>query len=80
MSTKMKLHIWKQVYTKRYIILTISTPLDAETALKITQISHRDEEGDLKTERRGLKLDLKEMELSHEDYLKSLKQVGALNP
>lgn len=49
-------------------------PLDSESALKIAQMTHREAEGDLKTDRRGLKLDLKEMELSHEDYLKSLKQ------
>jgi len=47
---------------------------DAETSLKLSQDSHRGAEAEIKADRRGLKLDLKEMELSHEDYLKSLKQ------
>lgn len=49
--------------------------LDAETSLQLTESGYRAAESDLKVDQRGLKLDLKEMELSHEDYLKSLKQV-----
>ena len=47
---------------------------DAETTLKLSQDTHRAAEAEIKSDRRSLKLDLKEMELSHEDYLKSLKQ------
>lgn len=47
---------------------------EAEVALKCAQDEHRTGEAELKADRRSLKLQLKEMELSHEDYLKSLKQ------
>jgi len=47
---------------------------DGDTTLKLSQDDHRAGESELKADRRALKLDLKEMELSHEDYLKSLKQ------
>jgi len=47
---------------------------ESETALKLAQDEHRGGEAELKSDRRALKLDLKEMELSHEDYLKSLRQ------
>ncbi|KAJ1454613.1 growth-arrest-specific micro-tubule binding-domain-containing protein [Pelagophyceae sp. CCMP2097] len=46
----------------------------AETALKLEQDDHRLDEIELKADRRGLKLELKEAELSHDDFLKSLKQ------
>ncbi|CAK4076160.1 unnamed protein product [Aphanomyces euteiches] len=48
--------------------------LEAETTLKIGQDDNRTTERELKMDKRALKLDLKEMELSHEDYLKTLKQ------
>ncbi|RHY28953.1 hypothetical protein DYB32_005580 [Aphanomyces invadans] len=48
--------------------------IESETSLKIGQDDHRTIERELKTDKRSLKLDLKEMELSHEDYLKTLKQ------
>ncbi|RLN99513.1 hypothetical protein DYB28_014944, partial [Aphanomyces astaci] len=51
-----------------------SLKIGSETALKIGQDDHRTTERELKTDKRSLKLDLKEMELSHEDYLKTLKQ------
>ena len=47
---------------------------DAEMALKLAQDQNAGAESELKKDKRDLKLDLKEMELSHEDYLKSLKQ------
>eukprot|EP00753_Platysulcus_tardus_P011013 PLAT322.1.p1 GENE.PLAT322.1~~PLAT322.1.p1 ORF type:complete len:481 (+),score=293.37 PLAT322.1:69-1511(+) len=47
---------------------------EAERTLKLQQDAHRGAEAELKTDRRVLKLEHKEMELSHEDYLKSLKQ------
>ena len=47
---------------------------DAEMALKLAQDGNAGAESELKKDKRDLKLDLKEMELSHEDYLKSLKQ------
>jgi hypothetical protein len=47
---------------------------DAEISLKLIQDENRSREGELKTDKRGLKLESKEMQLSHEDYLKSLKQ------
>ncbi|RLO02702.1 hypothetical protein DYB28_015145 [Aphanomyces astaci] len=55
-----------------------SLKIESETALKIGQDDHRTTERELKTDKRSLKLDLKEMELSHEDYLKTLKQVCVL--
>ncbi|CAM9572702.1 unnamed protein product [Chrysoparadoxa australica] len=47
---------------------------EGERALKLLQDDSRAGEGELKVDRRALKLALKEMELSHEDYLKSSKQ------
>ena len=47
---------------------------ESETGLKLAQDEHREGEAELKSDRRALKLELKEMELSHEDYLKSLRQ------
>lgn len=47
---------------------------EQERALKLSQDDFRDNERELKTDKRRLKLDLKEIELSHQDYLKSLKQ------
>mmetsp|Transcript_16731 Transcript_16731/g.33371 ORF Transcript_16731/g.33371 Transcript_16731/m.33371 type:complete len:464 (-) Transcript_16731:85-1476(-) len=47
---------------------------DAEIALKLIQDENRAREAELKVDKRGLNLDKKEVELSHGDYLKSLKQ------
>ncbi|GMH84638.1 hypothetical protein TrVE_jg2987 [Triparma verrucosa] len=47
---------------------------DSEVALKLSQDANRSKEAELKIDRRNLNLDKKEMELSHGDYLKSLKQ------
>ena len=48
---------------------------DGQVSLKMAQDQHRDSETELQKDERALKLDLKEMELSHEDYIKSLKAV-----
>ncbi|GMF36960.1 unnamed protein product [Phytophthora lilii] len=45
-----------------------------EQTLKLSQDDYRGNERELKTDKRRLKFDLKEIELSHQDYLKSLKQ------
>lgn len=47
---------------------------DAEISLKLAQDEHRGAEAELKADRRGLKLASREMELSHEEYIKSLKR------
>ncbi|CAM9514890.1 unnamed protein product [Scytosiphon promiscuus] len=48
--------------------------MEAEVSLKLAQDEHRGEEGELRVDRRGLKLGAKEMGLSHEGYLMTLKQ------
>jgi hypothetical protein len=52
---------------------------DAEIELKLVQDENRSREAELKTDKRGLKLESKEMQLSNEDYLKSLKQLQDRN-
>lgn len=52
----------------------VSVPTEQERALKLSQGDFRDHERELKADKRRLKLDLKEIELSHQDYLTSLKQ------
>ncbi|RLN55135.1 hypothetical protein BBJ29_008708 [Phytophthora kernoviae] len=47
---------------------------EMEQSLKLSQGDYRGNERELKTDKRRLKFDLKEIELSHQDYLKSLKQ------
>ncbi len=47
---------------------------DSEKALQIDQEEHQNRELQLKKDKRALKLELKEFELSHEDIIKSLKQ------
>lgn len=44
-------------------------------AIKLAQDDHRSNETDLRKDKRALKVDLKEKELSHEDYIKNLKKV-----
>ena len=74
---QVEIKIYKQrvkhlLYEQQNEITTAKT--DSETSLKLSQDQHRSEEFELKTDKRGLKLELKEMELSHDDYLKSLKR------
>lgn len=47
---------------------------ESETSLKLQNDDHRGRESELRKDKRALKLELKEMELSHEDVIKSLKQ------
>lgn len=47
---------------------------DAKASLKISQDGHRAEESQLKKDKRSLKVELKETEICHDDYLKTLKQ------
>ncbi|CEG41913.1 component of dynein regulatory complex [Plasmopara halstedii] len=48
---------------------------ELEQSLKITQSDNRGNERELTSDKRRLKVDFKESELSHQDYLKSLKQM-----
>ena len=45
-------------------------------ALKLAQDDHRENEGELRKDKRGLKVSLKEQELAHEDIIKNLKIVS----
>ncbi|KAJ3293516.1 Dynein regulatory complex subunit 4 [Borealophlyctis nickersoniae] len=47
---------------------------DSERALQLDQEEHLNREQQLKRDKRALKLELKEFELSHEDIIKNLKQ------
>lgn len=48
---------------------------ESTVALKLAQDDHRGNETDLRKDKRGLKVELKELELSHEDVVKNLKKV-----
>ena len=50
----------------------------AEMSLKIQQDDHREREAAAKKDKRSLKLELKELELAHEDAIRELKQVARL--
>lgn len=45
-----------------------------EVVLKLAQDDHRAVEADLKADRRSMRMQLKEMDLAHDDFLRSLKQ------
>ena len=47
---------------------------EAEVALKMAQDDNREQQSDVKNERRSLNLALKEMELNHEQYVRGLKR------
>ncbi|ELU06192.1 hypothetical protein CAPTEDRAFT_162685 [Capitella teleta] len=47
---------------------------ESTVALKLAQDDHRSNELDLRKDKRGLKVGLKEQELSHEDVIKNLKK------
>ena len=51
---------------------------ESTVALKLAQDDHRDNEGDLRKDKRGLKVTLKEQELAHEDIIKNLKIVSVM--
>merc|ERR1712198_452676 len=46
---------------------------ESTVALKLAQDDHRTSEQDLRKDKRSLKVELKEQELSHEDVIKNLK-------
>lgn len=47
---------------------------ESSVALKLAQDGHSNKEMDLRKDKRGLKVELKEQELSHEDVIKNLKK------
>lgn len=47
---------------------------DGLVSLKLAQDEHRDDEQDLRKDKRALKIELKEQELAHEDIVKNLKR------
>ena len=49
---------------------------ESSVALKLAQDEHRGQESDLRKDKRGLKVSLKDLELSHEDVVKNLKMVS----
>ena len=50
---------------------------DGILTLKLEQEEHRTSESDLRKDKRNLKIQLKELELSHEDVIKNLKRVSS---
>jgi len=52
---------------------------DGELALKLQQEQHRQREAESKKDKRSLKLELKELELAHEDAIRELKQENDKN-
>ena len=57
--------------------LSLSLPLSAGTvAMALEEERHREHEGGVRHEKRSLKVELKEMELAHQDAMKALKMVS----
>ena len=48
---------------------------ESTVALKLAQDDHRADELELRRDKRSLKVELKEQQLSHEDVIKDLKKV-----
>ena len=48
---------------------------DAQVALKMAQTDHTASEGQLKVDKRALKVELKEMQIAHEDHMRALRMV-----
>ena len=48
---------------------------ESAVAIKLAQDEHRSQEGDLRKDKRTLKVSLKELQLAHEDTIKDLKMV-----
>ena len=48
---------------------------ESTVALKLAQDDHRSDELELRRDKRSLKVELKEQQLSHEDVIKDLKKV-----
>lgn len=51
---------------------------ESAVALKLAQDDNRSQEGDLRKDKRNLKVSVKEQELAHEDIIKDLKMVRLL--
>lgn len=76
-------YIPKQVYKQKVKHLLYEhqnniSELKAEStvALKLAQDEHRSNELDLRKDKRTLKVEIKEQQLSHEDVIKNLKKVS----
>ena len=74
--------LYEQVYKQKVKHLLYEhqnniSELKAEStvALKLAQDDHRSDELDLRRDKRSLKVELKEQQLSHEDVIKDLKKV-----
>ena len=52
---------------------------EGTVSLKLAQDENRSNELDLRKDKRSLKVELKEQELSHEDVIKNLKKVRGRN-
>ena len=46
-------------------------------AVTLEQSKHREQETELQTEKRSLKVELKELELAHQETVKALKKVSS---
>ena len=53
---------------------------ESTVALKLAQDENRGNELELRKDKRSLKVELKEQELSHEDVIKNLKKVSVIGP
>ena len=45
-------------------------------AITLEQNQHKEREGEMKSDKRALKIEIKEMELAHEEMVKNLKKVN----
>ena len=50
---------------------------DRQVSLKLAQGDYRDSEAQLKTDKRALKVELKEMQIAHDDHIRAMKMVRA---
>mmetsp|Transcript_25394 Transcript_25394/g.65624 ORF Transcript_25394/g.65624 Transcript_25394/m.65624 type:complete len:475 (+) Transcript_25394:23-1447(+) len=74
---QVEIKVYKQkvkhlLYEHQNSVATLKS--EGELALKLQQDEHSAREADLKKDKRSLKLELKELELSHEDVIRELKQ------
>lgn len=53
---------------------------EGQESLKLKQEEQRTSESELKKDQRSLKVQLHEMELAHQDFLRSLRQVQSASP
>ena len=57
---------------------TTERKTEGQISLKMGQDEHRTSEAQLKKDKRALKVELKEMQTAHDDFMRSLKMVRAL--